>query len=57
MTNNYRLKGYDLFSGDYYDLGGEYSIREECIRFFRGHADFQRYKMASVTYFERKQPD
>jgi hypothetical protein len=25
MANIYRLKGYDPFSSDYYDLGGEYS--------------------------------
>jgi hypothetical protein len=29
MANSYRLKGYDPFSSDYYDLGGEFSTLAE----------------------------
>jgi hypothetical protein len=29
MANSYRLKGYDPFSGDDYDIGGEFSTPEE----------------------------
>ena len=29
MANVYRLRGYDPFSSDYYDLGGEYPTYQE----------------------------
>jgi hypothetical protein len=31
LANSYRLRGYDTFSGDYYELGGEYATYPEAL--------------------------
>ncbi len=55
MANVYRLRGYDPFSSDYYDLGGEYSTHIEAENAARNELqELEVYALALPAGFRRQ---